>query len=167
MENQPEPVPTFNWRFKCPMPGQKPTYSLESVGTFTVILADQLVKSIIRLVDFQIHLLFLRRQTEQERLLDHVQYLDWSDHGVPMSATNFLEYVRFTQSFRRCASRNDPFLVHCSAGIGRTGAFILLDTSLHLLEMNQMVDPISLVKIIIDQRPMMLQTSVIRLLNYL
>ena len=100
----------------------------------------------------------LNLQTGEYRCLDHVQYLDWPDHGVPVSATHFLDYVRFTRSL--LTDDDKPILVHCSAGIGRTGAFILLDVALCLIQAGQTVNPIALVKTMRDQRPMMVQTSV-------
>lgn len=83
--------------------------------------------------------------------------MDWPDHGAPVSASQFLDYVHYTQSLH---SGLYPVVVHCSAGIGRTGAFILLDASLHSIRLGKGVNPISLVRSMRDQRPMMVQTSV-------
>jgi len=95
-------------------------------------------------------------QSGEYRCVSHVQYLDWPDHGAPVSASQFLDYVHYTQSLH---SGLYPVVVHCSAGIGRTGAFILLDASLHSIRLGKGVNPISLVRSMRDQRPMMVQTS--------
>jgi len=95
-------------------------------------------------------------QSGEYRCVSHVQYLDWPDHGAPVSASQFLDYVRYTQSLH---SGRYPVVVHCSAGIGRTGAFILLDAALHSIRLGKGVNPISLVKSMREQRPMMVQTS--------
>lgn len=98
------------------------------------------------------------------RIVEHVQYLDWPDHGAPLSATwQFIDYVRFARQLNSQELEDEeiaPILVHCSAGIGRTGAFILLDSAMSLLDAGLPVDPIALVRLMRDQRPMMLQTSV-------
>lgn len=110
-------------------------------------------------------------RTGEMRVISHVQYLEWPDHGAPVLACQFLDYVRHVQTY----SGNDceegaVVLVHCSAGIGRTGAFILLDSAMRLIQADCAVNPIHLVKMMRDQRPMMLQTSVrdhyVETLNY-
>ena len=107
-------------------------------------------------------LLLLHQQTGEARTLQHLQYVDWPDHGAPETANQFLDYVRHAQHFYQedAQGQSIPVLVHCSAGIGRTGAFILLDTALRLSDAACPVNPINLVKTMRDQRPLMLQTSV-------
>lgn len=56
----------------------------------------------------------------------HYYYLGWPDHGVPESASSFLEMLLEIQEVQNKAS--GPLLLHCSAGIGRTGSFIAIDT---------------------------------------
>jgi tyrosine-protein phosphatase non-receptor type 11 len=58
----------------------------------------------------------------------------WPDHGVPSDpgcVLNFLHDVNARQESIRCAG---PVLVHCSAGIGRTGTFIVIDMILDQIE---------------------------------
>lgn len=63
-------------------------------------------------------------KTGKTRTLKHFLYTAWPDHGVPDTATEML-------SFRHTVKANyddtKPLLVHCSAGVGRTGTFIGLD----------------------------------------
>lgn len=54
----------------------------------------------------------------------------------------------------------DPIIVHCSAGIGRTGVLILMETAENLIEANQPVYPLDIVSRMREQRPLMIQTSV-------
>lgn len=54
----------------------------------------------------------------------------------------------------------DPIIVHCSAGIGRTGVLILMETAECLIEANQPVYPLDIVSRMREQRPLMIQTSV-------
>ena len=55
---------------------------------------------------------------------------------------------------------DQPTLVHCSAGIGRTGVLILMETAQCLIEAQQPIHPLELVNRMRDQRAMMIQTPV-------
>lgn len=54
----------------------------------------------------------------------------------------------------------EPTVVHCSAGIGRTGVLILMETAQCLIEANEPVYPLDVVRAMRDQRAMMIQTAV-------
>lgn len=90
-----------------------------------------------------------------------MQYMAWPDHGVPDDMSRFLS---FTESVRRArAGMVEPAIVHCSAGIGRTGVLILMETAMCLIEANEPVYPLDIVKQMRDQRVMMIQTAVSKL----
>ncbi|XP_029074720.1 tyrosine-protein phosphatase non-receptor type 11-like isoform X6 [Monodon monoceros] len=66
-------------------------------------------------------------QEESPRTVAHCQYFGWPDHGVPAEPTGvlgFLDEVNRAQSGMPGAG---PMVVHCSAGIGRTGTIIVID----------------------------------------
>lgn len=71
-------------------------------------------------------------QTDESRFLSHWQFTSWPDYGTPSSALamlTFLQRVREKQAEMVVAlgdtwaghARGPPIVVHCSAGIGRTG----------------------------------------------
>lgn len=66
----------------------------------------------------------------------------WPDHGVPSDpgcVLNFLHEVNKKQETILQESPHHPpgaILVHCSAGIGRTGTFIVIDMILDQLKKN-------------------------------
>ncbi|KAM3835921.1 LOW QUALITY PROTEIN: tyrosine-protein phosphatase non-receptor type 4-like [Diretmus argenteus] len=95
-------------------------------------------------------------QSDQQRELTQIQYLAWPDHGVPDDSTDFLDFVTLVRSKR--AGRDQPMVVHCSAGIGRTGVLITMETALCLMECGQPVYPLDIVRTMRDQRAMMIQT---------
>uniref|UniRef100_A0A674MQJ6 Tyrosine-protein phosphatase n=1 Tax=Takifugu rubripes TaxID=31033 RepID=A0A674MQJ6_TAKRU len=92
----------------------------------------------------------------QQRELTQIQYLAWPDHGVPDDSTDFLDFVALVRSKR--AGQDQPMVVHCSAGIGRTGVLITMETALCLMECGQPVYPLEIVRTMRDQRAMMIQT---------
>ncbi|XP_066543437.1 tyrosine-protein phosphatase non-receptor type 4 isoform X2 [Amia ocellicauda] len=96
-------------------------------------------------------------ESNESRPLTQIQYLAWPDHGVPDDSTDFLDFVSLVRSKR--AGKNEPVIVHCSAGIGRTGVLITMETAMCLIECNQPVYPLDIVRTMRDQRAMMIQTS--------
>ncbi|KAM6278481.1 tyrosine-protein phosphatase non-receptor type 3 isoform 5-T7 [Spheniscus humboldti] len=95
-------------------------------------------------------------ETEQHHTVTHLQYVAWPDHGVPDDSMDFLEFVTCMRPKR---VENEPVLVHCSAGIGRTGVLVTMETAMCLIERNQPVYPLDIVRKMRDQRAMMVQTS--------
>ncbi|XP_069051113.1 tyrosine-protein phosphatase non-receptor type 3 isoform X1 [Lepisosteus oculatus] len=95
-------------------------------------------------------------ETGEDRSVTHLQYVAWPDHGVPDDPSDFLDFVNFIRQKR---GENDPLFVHCSAGIGRTGVLVTMETAVELIEKNQPVYPLDIVRTMRDQRAMMVQTA--------
>ncbi|XP_022621877.1 tyrosine-protein phosphatase non-receptor type 3-like isoform X1 [Seriola dumerili] len=95
-------------------------------------------------------------QRGEERAVTHLQYVAWPDHGVPDDPSDFLLFINSVRERRR---GEEPLMVHCSAGIGRTGVLITMETALSLLEKGRPVFPLDIVKTLRDQRAMMVQTT--------
>uniref|UniRef100_A0A1A8DRY3 protein-tyrosine-phosphatase n=1 Tax=Nothobranchius kadleci TaxID=1051664 RepID=A0A1A8DRY3_NOTKA len=95
-------------------------------------------------------------QLDEERAVTHLQYVAWPDHGVPDDPSDFLLFI---SSVRERRKGEEPLMVHCSAGIGRTGVLITMETALCLLEEGGPVFPLEIVKIQREQRAMMVQTT--------
>ncbi|XP_059157704.1 tyrosine-protein phosphatase non-receptor type 4-like isoform X2 [Physella acuta] len=96
-------------------------------------------------------------ETSEERHIRHMQYIAWPDHGVPDDPSDFLNFVVRVRHNRD--GMVEPTVVHCSAGIGRTGVLITMETAMCLIESSQPVDPLSIVRQMRDQRAMLIQTS--------
>ncbi|XP_019759985.1 tyrosine-protein phosphatase non-receptor type 4 isoform X3 [Dendroctonus ponderosae] len=90
------------------------------------------------------------------REIKHMQYIAWPDHGVPDSPQQFL---RFTQHIRGHHKDEKPVVVHCSAGIGRTGVLVLMETALCLMDVVEPIYPLEIVKSMREQRAMMIQNA--------
>ncbi|KAI5102513.1 tyrosine-protein phosphatase non-receptor type 21 isoform X1 [Silurus meridionalis] len=103
--------------------------------------------------------------TGQERTVWHLQYTDWPDHGCPEDFKGFLAYLEEIQSVRRHTNStsdpkntNPPVLVHCSAGVGRSGVVILSEIMVACLEHNEMLDVPTVLNLLRQQRMLMVQT---------
>ncbi|KAL1925352.1 uncharacterized protein VTP21DRAFT_235 [Calcarisporiella thermophila] len=66
----------------------------------------------------------------EERIIWQCHYLGWPDHGVPESPQGALELVALSRALRRRAPDAGPMIVHCAAGVGRSGTFCVIDTCL-------------------------------------
>ncbi|XP_068180510.1 tyrosine-protein phosphatase non-receptor type 3 isoform X2 [Antennarius striatus] len=95
-------------------------------------------------------------QMGEDRAVTHLQYVAWPDHGVPDDPSDFL---LFANSIRERRRGEEPLMVHCSAGIGRTGVLITMETALTLLDKGRPVFLLDIVKTLRDQRAMMVQTT--------
>ncbi|XP_041111287.1 receptor-type tyrosine-protein phosphatase O-like [Polyodon spathula] len=89
----------------------------------------------------------------------HLNYTSWPDHGVPTvnAAESILQFVQIVR--QQAARRKGPVLVHCSAGVGRTGTFIALDRLLQHIREHDFVDILGLVAEMRSHRLSMVQTE--------
>ncbi|XP_063917600.1 tyrosine-protein phosphatase non-receptor type 4 isoform X1 [Zophobas morio] len=96
-------------------------------------------------------------KNDTEREIKHMQYVAWPDHGVPDSPAQFLSFTEKVREARKGDAA--PVVVHCSAGIGRTGVLVLMETALCLIEAQEPVYPLEIVKTMREQRAMMIQNA--------
>lgn len=87
-----------------------------------------------------------------------MQYISWPDHGVPDDSSDFLDFVLRVRQNR--VGMVEPTIVHCSAGIGRTGVLITMETAMCLIEANRGIYPLDIVRQMREQRAMLIQTAV-------
>uniref|UniRef100_A0A8D0HPA2 Receptor-type tyrosine-protein phosphatase O n=1 Tax=Sphenodon punctatus TaxID=8508 RepID=A0A8D0HPA2_SPHPU len=89
----------------------------------------------------------------------HFNYSAWPDHGVP--TTNAAESIlQFVQMVRQHSTKSKgPMIIHCSAGVGRTGTFIALDRLLQHIRDHEFVDILGLVSDMRSFRMSMVQTE--------
>ncbi|KAM5288772.1 receptor-type tyrosine-protein phosphatase beta [Ctenodactylus gundi] len=79
-------------------------------------------------------------QLEAHRLIRHFHYTVWPDHGVPETTQSLIQFVRTVRDYINRTPGAGPTVVHCSAGVGRTGTFIALDRILQQLDSKDSVD---------------------------
>ncbi|XP_014366248.2 tyrosine-protein phosphatase non-receptor type 1 isoform X1 [Papilio machaon] len=73
-------------------------------------------------------------ETLEYRLVSHYHYITWPDFGVPSSPMAFLDFLLTVQKSGTLDPEAGPPVVHCSAGIGRSGTFCLVDACLSIIE---------------------------------
>uniref|UniRef100_A0A2K6GZ88 Receptor-type tyrosine-protein phosphatase beta n=1 Tax=Propithecus coquereli TaxID=379532 RepID=A0A2K6GZ88_PROCO len=79
-------------------------------------------------------------QLDAHRLIRHFHYTVWPDHGVPETTQSLIQFVRTVRDYINRSLGAGPTVVHCSAGVGRTGTFIALDRILQQLDSKDSVD---------------------------
>lgn len=101
----------------------------------------------------------LQHGTEQkQRRVKQLQFTTWPDHSVPEAPSSLLAFVELVQEQVQATQGKGPILVHCSAGVGRTGTFVALLRLLRQLEEEKVADVFNTVYILRLHRPLMIQT---------
>ncbi|XP_056136050.1 tyrosine-protein phosphatase non-receptor type 9 [Lampris incognitus] len=120
--------------------------------------------------DFRLsHLELYNTQTGERREVSHYLYVSWPDFGVPKCASAMLDFREHVLQRQEAAVQSlgsswtgppggPPVVVHCSAGIGRTGTFCTLDICLSRLEDIGTVDVRQTVRRMRTQRAFSIQT---------
>ncbi|XP_013403670.1 tyrosine-protein phosphatase non-receptor type 9 isoform X1 [Lingula anatina] len=151
-------------RVKCGQywPNEEDTY--EQYGDLIVINTKIELNK-----DYTVSTLVIQNpKTEEHRTVTHFQFTSWPDYGVPHSASGFLDFmfrVRRHQEQRvselggswKGHPLGPPIIIHCSAGIGRTGTFITMDICTKWLADDCKVDVESTVQRIRSQRAFSIQ----------
>ncbi|KAF7269315.1 protein tyrosine phosphatase 61F isoform X2 [Rhynchophorus ferrugineus] len=73
-------------------------------------------------------------ESGKSREILQFHYITWPDFGVPCSPTKFLDFLKKVRNAGVLKEDVGPPIVHCSAGIGRSGTFCLVDSCLILIE---------------------------------
>ncbi|CAI8048070.1 Receptor-type tyrosine-protein phosphatase S [Geodia barretti] len=140
---------------KCEQYWPQQTNSTETRGKFHIT-----VTSFVPSAEYQIRKIHLQSTADEEGELTvtHMFYTAWPDHGVPRNAMSLISFIRRVRK-EHPASLTTPLLVHCSAGVGRTGTFILLDLAIQQMRREGTLSVFQHLKSMRTQRIKMVQTQ--------
>merc|ERR1711935_688362 len=91
--------------------------------------------------------------TTKSKTITHFHYVAWPDFGVPETPDEFAAFFDLLHEHKGFTDPDRPSIVHCSAGIGRTGTLILVDSLLKKLrsDKNGKIDLYDIVEIAFDE----------------
>ncbi|NXU65840.1 PTPRE phosphatase, partial [Horornis vulcanius] len=118
------------------------------------------VEDCIVLVDYTIRkfcVQSLHEGCKAPRLVTQLHFTSWPDFGVPFTPIGMLKFLKKVKTLN--PAHAGPIVVHCSAGVGRTGTFIVIDAIIDMMHAEQKVDVFEFVSRIRNQRPQMVQTD--------
>nr|XP_023961507.1 receptor-type tyrosine-protein phosphatase S isoform X14 [Chrysemys picta bellii] len=138
-------------RIKCDQywPGR----GTETYGMIQVTLLDTIELATFCVRTFSLH----KNGSSEKREVRQFQFTAWPDHGVPEYPTPFLAFLRRVKTCNPPDA--GPIVVHCSAGVGRTGCFIVIDAMLERIKHEKTVDIYGHVTLMRSQRNYMVQTE--------
>uniref|UniRef100_A0A3B3Q5Y1 Receptor-type tyrosine-protein phosphatase alpha n=1 Tax=Paramormyrops kingsleyae TaxID=1676925 RepID=A0A3B3Q5Y1_9TELE len=94
---------------------------------------------------------------KSQRPVTQFHFTSWPDFGVPFTPIGMLKFLK---KVKACNPQYaGPIVVHCSAGVGRTGTFIVIDAMLDMMAAERKVDVFGFVTRIRAQRCQMVQTD--------
>ncbi|KAF7230412.1 transcript variant X28 [Nothobranchius furzeri] len=130
-----------------------PTRATETYGLIQVTLLDT-----VELATYCVRTFALfKNGSSEKREVRQFQFTAWPDHGVPEHPTPFLAFLRRVKACNPPDA--GPMVVHCSAGVGRTGCFIVIDAMLERIKHEKTVDIYGHVTLMRAQRNYMVQTE--------
>ncbi|XP_058277761.1 receptor-type tyrosine-protein phosphatase F isoform X6 [Hirundo rustica] len=130
-----------------------PSRGTETYGMIQVTLLDT-----VELATYTVRTFALCKNGSNEKTeLRQFQFMAWPDHGVPEYPTPILAFLRRVKACNPTDA--GPMVVHCSAGVGRTGCFIVIDAMLERMKHEKTVDIYGHVTCMRSQRNYMVQTE--------
>ncbi|KAK9953538.1 hypothetical protein ABG768_017522 [Culter alburnus] len=99
------------------------------------------------------------KSTSETRTVKHFHFTAWPDHGVPSGTEELIQFRGLVRQHIERSFSAGPTVVHCSAGVGRTGTLIALDVLLQQLDREKAVGIAAFVQQMRFCRPLMVQTE--------
>ncbi|XP_072270096.1 receptor-type tyrosine-protein phosphatase kappa-like [Pyxicephalus adspersus] len=130
----------------CPLTVKCERYWPEQSQTYGDITVS--VQKVIQTGAITIRTSILKKvQSTVQNTVEQLQYLRWPDHGIPRNTSDLVQLIELMNKCNTPGS--GPIIVHCSAGIGRTGTFIALDI---LLKMANAVKKVNVYNCVSEMR---------------
>ncbi|XP_036834369.1 protein tyrosine phosphatase receptor type Fa isoform X16 [Oncorhynchus mykiss] len=130
-----------------------PSRGTETYGMIQVTMLDTVELATYSVRTFALY----KNGSSEKREVRQFQFMAWPDHGVPEYPTPTLAFLRRVKSCNPTDA--GPMVVHCSAGVGRTGCFIVIEAMLERMKHEKSVDIYGHVTCMRAQRNYMVQTE--------
>ncbi|XP_056458305.1 tyrosine-protein phosphatase non-receptor type 6 isoform X1 [Gadus chalcogrammus] len=144
-------------RNKC-VPYWPAVDAYKEVGAYVVTCLSETDAS-----DYKVRVLEMAPLNESKKTrIWHYQYLSWPDHGVPQEPGGVLSFLAQVNAKQEMFPDAGPMVIHCSAGIGRTGTFMVIDMILHSIDIQGVdcdIDIQKCIQMVREQRSGMVQTE--------
>lgn len=150
-------VTNLKERKECKCAQYWPDQGCWTYGNIRVSVEDMMV-----LVDYTIRKFCIQQVGDvsgkkPQRLVTQFHFTSWPDFGVPFTPIGMLKFLK---KVKACNPQYaGAIVVHCSAGVGRTGTFIVIDAMLDMMNSERKVDVFGFVTRIRAQRCQMVQTD--------
>ncbi|XP_069568580.1 receptor-type tyrosine-protein phosphatase alpha [Brachyistius frenatus] len=150
-------VTNLKERKECKCAQYWPDQGCWTYGNIRVSVEDTMV-----LVDYTIRKFCIQQVGDvsgkkPQRLITQFHFTSWPDFGVPFTPIGMLKFLK---KVKACNPQYaGAIVVHCSAGVGRTGTFIVIDAMLDMMIAERKVDVFGFVTRIRAQRSQMVQTD--------
>ncbi|XP_029357827.1 receptor-type tyrosine-protein phosphatase alpha [Echeneis naucrates] len=150
-------VTNLKERKECKCAQYWPDQGCWTYGNIRVSVEDTMV-----LVDYTIRKFCIQQVGDvsgkkPQRLVTQFHFTSWPDFGVPFTPIGMLKFLKKVKTYN--PQYAGPIVVHCSAGVGRTGTFIVIDAMLDMMIVEKKVDVFGFVARIRAQRCQMVQTD--------
>ncbi|XP_060032393.1 receptor-type tyrosine-protein phosphatase eta [Erinaceus europaeus] len=132
-----------------------PSKKAQDYGDITVSNTAEIILPEWTIRDFMV----TNSQTSETHPLRQFHFTSWPDHGVPDTTDLLINFRYLVRDYMKQSPPESPALVHCSAGVGRTGTFIAIDRLIYQMENENTVDVYGIVYDLRMHRPLMVQTE--------
>ncbi|KAM6115162.1 receptor-type tyrosine-protein phosphatase eta [Pterocles gutturalis] len=132
-----------------------PDEQSKSYGDIIVTMVSEVVLPEWTIRDFTVE----KSNTPESHTVRQFHFTSWPDHGVPETTELLINFRHLVHEYSSQNPIDSPVLVHCSAGVGRTGTFIAIDRLIQQIDMENTVDVYGVVYDLRMHRPLMVQTE--------
>ncbi|XP_070381518.1 receptor-type tyrosine-protein phosphatase kappa-like isoform X10 [Dermacentor albipictus] len=122
-------------------------------GDIMVTLVSEEVFVDYSIRTFKVH----KSGAASKRVVKQFHFTAWPDHGVPAHPLSLVEMIELAKA--HAPSSKAPLLLHCSAGVGRTGTIVLMEAALDMVRAEKRVDVMGLLYKLRQQRVNLVETA--------